>query len=122
MVQSVQSDAKAAEEAINASVAGMEAVATETEDTVQLLDEVNQHVMGVNAQITQIATAAEEQTTATAEISTNMQNITTETQAMAQLAHSAHDDLDEVTAELQHLSHEISFFKLRDLHIDSVNQ
>ena len=122
MVQSVQSDAKAAEEAINASVAGMEAVATETEDTVQLLDEVNQHVMGVNAQITQIATVAEEQTTATAEISTNMQNITTETQAMAQLAHSAHDDLDEVTAELQHLSHEISFFKLRDLHIDSVNQ
>ena len=122
MVQSVQADAKAAEEAINASVAGMEAVATETVDTVQLLDEVNQHVMGVNAQITQIATAAEEQTTATAEISTNMQNITTESQAMAQLAHTAHDDLDEVTAELQHLSHEISFFKLRDLHIDSVNQ
>ena len=122
MVQSVQTDAKAAQDAISVSVESMEAVATETTDTVKLLDDINQHVMDVNAQITQIATAAEEQTTATSEISSNMQNITSETQEMAALANDAHRELGEVAEELKNLSHELSFFKLRDLNIDSINQ
>ena len=86
-----------------------------------MLDEIISHVTDVNSQITQIATAAEEQTTATAEISSNMQNITTETQGMAQKANDAHGNLGEVVADLQALSKELSFFKLRDLNIDSEN-
>ena len=121
MVNNVQSEAAVAKDSINASVESMDRVATETQDVVSMLDEIISHVTDVNSQITQIATAAEEQTTATAEISSNMQNITNETQGMAQKANYAHGNLGEVVADLQALSKELSFFKLRDLNIDSEN-
>ncbi len=113
MVSDIQSEATMAKNSIDASVERMAAMADEASQVLTLLDDINSHVMDVNTQIMQIATAAEEQTTATAEISSNMQNITNETQEMAGLANRAHENMGQVVSEMQKLSSELSFFKLR---------
>lgn len=76
MVSKIQNDANEANVSMNASLENMNSLAQRTSGVSGLLGSISEQVYGVNSQITQIATAAEQQTTATAEISSNMQSIT----------------------------------------------
>ena len=58
----------------------------------------------VNAQIGQIATAAEQQTAATSEISTNMQNITAAAQGFATEVDNTHGIINKATQSVSDLS------------------
>lgn len=101
MVASIQQEADNANAAMNTTVTEMNALADKTESIQNLLNGIISKVGGVNGQITQIATAAEEQTTATSEISMNMQNIT---DAAKQFA----TDVDSATMELQNCEQRLS--------------
>ncbi|MCI6907378.1 MAG: methyl-accepting chemotaxis protein [Succinatimonas sp.] len=84
MVSQVQNEANLANESMTKSVESMDLLATDASAIESLLNDIIEKVEIVNAQIGQIATAAEEQTTATSEISTNMQSITNSAQGFAQ--------------------------------------
>ncbi|HAR79702.1 MAG TPA: methyl-accepting chemotaxis protein, partial [Succinivibrionaceae bacterium] len=66
----------------------------------------------VNSQITQIATAAEEQTTATAEISSNMQGITSESQNLGGLVNTAQSTVNNSVQNLNSLQQMVERFKV----------
>ena len=80
MVRNIQSDSQSATDSLNDSVTQMEVVAEKAGELESTLNTIMNSVNDVNSQIVQIATAAEEQTTATSEISSNMQSITGATQ------------------------------------------
>ncbi len=70
----------------------MKDLAERASGVTDILNDINSHVDNVNSQIGQIATAAQQQTTATSEISNNMQGVSTLTQ---QSANSSQDSNDE---------------------------
>jgi methyl-accepting chemotaxis protein len=76
MIKSVQQETKCAviamEEGVNEVARGSE----KASDSGRALEQILQQINDVNAQIQQVATAAEEQTATTSEISNNMQQIT----------------------------------------------
>lgn len=76
MVSKIQNDANEANQSMTESLDTMNSLAQRTTSVSGLLGSISEQVYGVNSQITQIATAAEQQSTATAEISSNMQSIT----------------------------------------------
>lgn len=112
IVEKIQGEAAAATSSINESVGSMDQVAEDACQIEGILQEIIQQVLNVNGQITQIATAAEEQTTATSEISTNMQSVTTAAQNIASMAQQAHGRLGDVHHELGELKQELGHFKL----------
>ena len=67
MVQGIQMDAATAVRSINQSVTNMEATSEETAEVESTMRNMLEHVNNVNMQITQIASAAEEQSAATNE-------------------------------------------------------
>ncbi|MGN0901695.1 MAG: methyl-accepting chemotaxis protein [Succinivibrio sp.] len=83
MVSQVQTEANLANESVTSSVYHMDELAKGASTIEELLNEIIAKVEHVTAQIGQIATAAEQQTTATSEISTNMQSITNAAQGFA---------------------------------------
>ena len=83
MVSQVQTEANQANESMTKSVESMDVLAQDASAIEELLNGIIDKVDVVNAQIGQIATAAEEQTAATSEISTNMQSITNSAQGFA---------------------------------------
>ncbi|MBO8415000.1 MAG: methyl-accepting chemotaxis protein [Proteobacteria bacterium] len=112
MVGNIQSEAQVATESINQSVGNMDRVAEDASGIESILQEIIQRVLDVNGQITQIATAAEEQTTATSEISTNMQGVTAVTQEVSSQARNAHESLGSLHQEMERLKNDLAFFKL----------
>lgn len=114
MVKSIQSEAISATESINNAVVNMDAVAENSLKTEALLKEISQNVIEVNQQITQIATSSEEQTTATSEISMNMQTITHATNDMTQHANQQNEAMDKAFNELEDLISKLAFFKTRE--------
>lgn len=76
MVTAIQEQADLANTSMISTLAEMNALADDTGNVQDLLQQIIDKVGSVNGQITQIATAAEQQTTATSEISMNMQRIT----------------------------------------------
>lgn len=82
MVTGVQNDAKDADDAMQVSVKVMDGLSEESSLIEQILNELTDKVKEVSGQITQIATAAEQQTVATSEISSNMKNITDGSKAL----------------------------------------
>ncbi len=83
MVSAVQEDAGKANDSINQSVTDMDDLAAKSGEVEGLLHSIISKVENVQGQITQIATAAEEQNVATSEISTNMQSITEAAKSLA---------------------------------------
>lgn len=112
MVGTIQNEAATATDSINESVENMDKVAADASQIEAILQEIIQHVLEVNGQITQIATAAEEQTTATSEISSNMQSVTHVAQDISSQAKHAHESLGDLHQELEGLKTDLSFFKL----------
>ena len=113
MVSQIQSDASIAHQSMGESVDNMNELAVKAGDIQTTLDGILSQVNDVNGQITQIATAAEQQTTATAEISSNMQHITRASQNIAEVADSAIDRVGRSVAAINELLKNLDRFKLR---------
>ena len=116
MVKSIQEEAATATSSINDSVANMDIVASDAEQIMTILSDINEHVSAVNTQITQIATAAEEQTAATGEISGHMQTITQVASDMREDAQHQYGVMEGTTKDLNDLLKELSFFKTHQKH------
>ena len=84
----------------------------EVENTMhEMLDHVNQ----VTMQITQIASAAEEQTAATNEISMHIHDITGMTQNVNSESHSTQEIIKETVQNLKDLHTSLSYFKVKQV-------
>lgn len=112
MVAHIQSDAKVATESMAESVENMNGMAGRAGAVENALTDVLNHVNSVNGQITQIATAAEEQTTATSEISTHMQNISGAAQQVSADSSESMEVVARAVHALNALLKNLSRFKL----------
>lgn len=112
MVATVQSDSQDATDSMHNSVEQMQAVAEEANELEQTLNTIVNSVTNVNDQIGQIAEAANQQTTATAEISTNMQGISEMAQQSVDVSGNAADVSTYCYTLIQSLLHELEFFTL----------
>ena len=112
MVSQVQSDANLANESMTKSVESMDALAAETAAIESLLNDIIMKGETVTAQIGQIATAAEQQTTATSEISNNMQSITNAAQGFAVEVDTAQRIVNDATDNVSHLTEMVSKIKV----------
>ena len=118
MVSQVQKDAAEATTSMNNSVEKINMVADRAADIENTLNSIIDFVGQVNDQIRMIATAAEEQTTATSEISANMQKITSDTEEIVRSAEEAVSRCDTSVASLGDLVHNLARFHLREGKID----
>ena len=112
MVALIESDANAATESMTRSVNDMDAIASDTASLENVFNDILNHVNDVNSQITHIAAAAEEQTTASTEISQHMQNLTAASQEVARVASTTVDVINATTADITNLHAKLSKFKL----------
>lgn len=97
---------------MQSSVKNMDNLAVETSTIEELLNNITEQVSSVNAQITQIATAAEQQTTATSEISGNMQDITHSSQALSKDCSDAKEEVNRSMSLLQDLVESLNRMKV----------
>lgn len=114
MVSDIQHDAAAASESISDSVSSMEITTQETASVEQLMHDIVEHVNIVTTQITQIASAAEEQTAASNEISTNIHSITETSNGINDSAHQNDQIISDTCANLQQLQKSLSIFKISE--------
>jgi methyl-accepting chemotaxis protein len=84
MVKAVQKETLAAVKAMEQGVSQVEAGTADASKSGDALREILKQIMAVDAQVEQIATAAEEQTATTSEISSNMHQITDVVQQTSQ--------------------------------------
>ena len=113
MVTSMQQDAKDANDSMAASLENMDNIASRSSQLQGTLKNVIDEVDSVSGQITQVATAAEEQTTATSEISTNMQSIKTAAMDLSESAQHCDDEVDNTVELLKELGDRLSAIKLQ---------
>lgn len=113
MVMQVQADAKVANDAMQQSAAVMDQISVETGKMHSVLSEVTDKVREVNSQINQIATAAEEQTTATSEISTNMKGITDGSYRLAEQVEVVEKNILNTNSEIDSLLKIVSQFEIK---------
>ena len=104
MVAEIQQDARSANESMGQSVENMTGLAKRASSLNGLLKGIIDGVEKVHGQITQIATAAEEQTTATSEISTNMQNITAACKSFASEVEETESQINGSVAKMDELN------------------
>lgn len=115
MVSDIQRDAAIATESISNSVTAMEATSQNSSEVESIMHEMLTHVNTVNMQITQIASAAEEQSAASNEIASNIQSVTNLTQTCADYANRAESILEQTVDSLDELQNSLSFFKTKEL-------
>ena len=90
----------------------MSTLASDSTHVRETLESILNYAQEVNSQITQIATAAEQQSSASTEISNNMQEITHTSNSVNQIALDARQ-LSVTTAErLENLLDDLKFFKI----------
>ena len=112
MIKTIQSDTRTAVVSMNEGVKEVEQGTSEAGRSGAALQDILQQINVVTMQINQIATAAEEQTATTQEISSNIHRITSVVGSSAQGAQaavSAADQMNRLAAGLQHL---VQQFKL----------
>ncbi len=113
MVEIVQKDSSDANASMEESSKSMDALASKTREIEDALKTITQSVDGVHGQIAQIATAAEQQTTASSEISTNMAGVTDLTKQSSSDIKSVDEQLESLSSEVDELRGALSRFKLR---------
>jgi methyl-accepting chemotaxis protein len=113
MVEQVQSDAKNANASMGESVEAMNSLSKQASDVESVLNEIIGRVKEVNDKITQIATAAEQQTTATSEISTNMQQLTALNKHSLEINQECDEQVQSLIQETDQLTRKLEFFKLK---------
>ncbi|MGN1280583.1 MAG: methyl-accepting chemotaxis protein [Succinivibrio sp.] len=112
MVNQIQNDANTANDSMMQSLGNMNSLSEQASSVHDLLQNIIEQVGGVTSQITQISTAAEEQTTATAEISSNMQSITDIAQSFSAQVNQAHADVKQSVRQLDDLMVHIEKIKV----------
>ena len=106
MIKAIQQETKGAVASMEQGVREVERGTAEASQSGRALEEILEQVGCVTMQVNQIATAAEQQTSTTAEISGNIQQITDAVQQTARGAQetaAAARQLSQLSAELQHL-------------------
>ena len=121
MVATVQTDSEAATESMHNSVSQMEAMAEHAGELEATLNTIVDSVNSVNSQIAQIADAARQQTSATTEISSNMQGITEMAQQSVDVSGNAADVSNYCYQLIQSLLKELEFFSLDMSHISAAD-
>jgi methyl-accepting chemotaxis protein len=104
MIRSIQQETKGAVNTMEEGVREVETGTSEAGKSGEALAEILQQINTVSLQVSQIATAAEQQTATTSEISSNILQITTVTQETAEFAKTstrAADDLVQLAENLQ---------------------
>ena len=112
MVATVQEDSQAATDSMHNSVQQMEEMAERASELEETLNTIVNSVSNVNTQIVQIADAANQQTAATAEISSNMQGITEMAQQSVDVSGNAADVSTYCNTLIDSLLKELQFFNL----------
>ena len=112
MVTGVQNDAKDADDAMQVSVKVMDGLSEESSLIEQILNELTDKVKEVSGQITQIATAAEQQTVATSEISSNMKNITDGSKALNSAISDIETNIKDSNDQVVNLMNMVAEFKV----------
>jgi methyl-accepting chemotaxis protein len=106
MIKSIQVETKSAVAAMEVGVREVEQGTAEAAKSGQALQDILEQINAVSMQISQVATAAEEQTATTGEISNNIHQITDVVQNTARGAHesaTAANKLSQTAEELQRL-------------------
>lgn len=112
MVGRIELDANKASESMTRSVNDMSNIATETTGLEGMLNDILGHVGDVNTQIAQIATAVEQQTAASAEISSHIQLLTNNAQEFAELAEHNVELMSKATDDIDSLHQKLDNFIL----------
>ena len=112
MMELIEGDAKSASDSMTRSVSDMETIATETAALEQVFNDIQDHVNEVNSQITHIAAAVEEQSTASNEISSHIQALTASSQEVARVANDTHDALVSCSNNIDQLYNQMKKFVL----------
>jgi len=112
MIKAIQNETKGAVAAMEQGVSQVEAGTVEAEKSGQALQEILQQVNDVAMQVNQIATAAEEQTATTSEISSNMHQITEVVQQTSRGAHESATAAMQLNGNAEELQRLVRQFKL----------
>ena len=112
MIKVIQKETKEAVTAMEMGVHQVEAGTEEAAKSGHALQEILQQVNDVAMQISQVATAAEEQTATTSEISSNMQQITEVVHQTSQGAHESATAASQLSGNAEELQRLVRQFKL----------
>ena len=112
MVVHIQNDANAASASMNSSVGSMDSLANDAEAVDQQLQHILDHMGDVTTQVTQIASATEEQTAVSNEISNNMQDISSATARISTESQNTLDSISTAAEAITELNSHLARFKL----------
>ena len=112
MIGAIQQEARSATHSMDESVTQMDHVAEEAMKLEGTLEAILQQVHEVNMQITQIATAAEEQSATTAEISNNMSQINDAVQEMSHGAEESANSATQLARMAEEMKQTVASFRL----------
>jgi len=114
MIKAIQSETKGAVEVMGQGVRQVESGTLEAAKSGEALREIMEQINAVSMQVNQIATAAEEQTATTSEISSNMHQITLVVQETANEAHESLADASHMNASAEELMSILGRFKISE--------
>jgi methyl-accepting chemotaxis protein len=112
MIKAIQNETKGAVAAMEQGVHQVENGTIEAAKSGQALQDILQQINDVSMQVNQIATAAEEQTATTGEISSNMQQITEVVQQTSQGAQESASAAAQLSGNAEDLQRLVQQFKL----------
>ncbi len=115
MVSNIQEMANTASISINENAQRMLSLSDEAASVENILQDITVVVGDVNAQIIQIAAAAEQQTTTSTEISNNIQEVTNNANITADQINKSLDIVNKNAQSLNVLRDNLSFFKLKKI-------
>jgi methyl-accepting chemotaxis protein len=113
MIKAIQSETRAAVVAMEESVQNVESGRAESDRSGASIQAILDQIGEVTTQINQIATAAEEQTATTSEISNNMMQITAVVQGTARGAHESAQAARQLNLIAEDLQRMVGQFRLR---------
>lgn len=116
MIRSIQSETRRAISSMDEGVLGTEQGAQEAAQLEQALQSILEQVNSVTMQVSQIATAAEEQNAVTGEITNNIQQITEVVQVTSQGAADTATTARSLTDDAETLRHLVAQFRLEAPH------
>ncbi|MEI6208592.1 MAG: methyl-accepting chemotaxis protein [Desulfuromonadales bacterium] len=112
MIKAIQTETRQAIISMEDGVKGTERGAAEAAQLETSLNEILEQISSVAMQVSQIATAAEEQTATTSEISSNMMQITEVVQQTSQGAHESATAAAQLSGNAEELQRLVRQFKL----------
>lgn len=112
MINAVQEEVQKANDSITSTVNQMDELAANANNLQDTLLVITDKIGEVNEQITQIATATEEQTGTSQDMSSNLQDITTYTRKMSEAVHNTYELSDTIIKYSQNIKSTTSGFTM----------